>query len=294
MSTTWQPPRCSTHRRTLRSHTVPPEPSTRSTGRLARPGPSQSASADELRDDGELIAAVRTGVLAAYGELYRRHVMSARNLARRLTRSPVEADDLVSETFLKVMGALRGGHGPDSTFRAYLLTVLRNTAIDSVRHQRKIELASDVETVRGAQPEAISVPFRDPAVAGLERAFITRAFTQLPLRWQAVLWHTEIEGRAPADVAPVFELKPNGVSALAYRARNGLCAAYLQTQLPESGIAESCRATVASLGAWVRDALATTSKRKVDAHLDRCALCQKRAQELAEANPALVRRRVAA
>jgi hypothetical protein len=30
---------------------------------------------------------------------------------------------------------------------------------------------------------------------------IARAFAPLPERWRAVLWHTEIEGARPADVA---------------------------------------------------------------------------------------------
>ena len=57
---------------------------------------------------------------------------------------------------------------------------------------------------------------------------IARAFASLPERWQAVLWHTEIEGARPADVAPLLGLTANGVAALAYRAREGLRQAYLQ------------------------------------------------------------------
>ena len=51
---------------------------------------------------------------------------------------------------------------------------------------------------------------------------IARAFASLPERWQAVLWHTEIEGARPADVAPLLGLTANSVAALAYRAREGL------------------------------------------------------------------------
>src|SRR5919197_443245 len=42
--------------------------------------------------DAELIDAVRKGTLSAYGELYERHVASAYNLARQLSRSQAEAD----------------------------------------------------------------------------------------------------------------------------------------------------------------------------------------------------------
>jgi DNA-directed RNA polymerase specialized sigma24 family protein len=43
----------------------------------------------------------------------------------------------------------------------------------------------------------------------------------LPERWQAVLWHTEIEGSRPAEVASLLGLTANGVAALGYRAREG-------------------------------------------------------------------------
>jgi hypothetical protein len=66
------------------------------------------------------------------------------------------------------------------------------------------------------------VPFADPAAADLERTMIARAFASLPQRWQAVLWHTEIEGARPAEVATLLGLTANGVAALACRAREGL------------------------------------------------------------------------
>ena len=37
----------------------------------------------------------------------------------------------------------------------------------------------------------------DPALAGFERGVVARAFHSLPERWQAVLWHTEVEGLSP-------------------------------------------------------------------------------------------------
>jgi len=37
-----------------------------------------------------------------------------------------------------------------------------------------------------------------------------------------VLWHSEIEGARPAEVASLLGLTANGVAVLAYRAREGL------------------------------------------------------------------------
>src|SRR4051794_3124872 len=50
------------------------------------------------------------------------------HLAGHLDRSEAESDDLVADAFTKVLDTLRAGKGPDSAFRAYLLTALRHAA----------------------------------------------------------------------------------------------------------------------------------------------------------------------
>ncbi|WP_045315289.1 sigma-70 family RNA polymerase sigma factor [Lentzea aerocolonigenes] len=230
--------------------------------------------------DAELIESVRGGTIDAYGQLYERHVSAAYNLARQLARSQAEADDLVSEAFAKVLDTLRAGRGPDSAFRAYLLTALRHTAYDKTRRDKKVDLTEDMTDV------APAVQFSDTAVAGLERSLAARAFAALPERWQMVLWHTEIEGQSPADVAPLLGLTANGVSALAYRAREGLKQQYLQMHLAETD-AERCKATVDKLGAWTRAGLSKREATQVEAHLDECGRCRALAAELADVNGAL-------
>ncbi|WP_199433989.1 sigma-70 family RNA polymerase sigma factor [Qaidamihabitans albus] len=238
------------------------------------------------KSDAELIASVRAGKIAAYGTLYERHSTAAHNLARQLTRSPAEADDLVSEAFAKVLDTLRAGKGPDSAFRAYLLTALRHTAYDKTRKDKRLDLNEDMTAVGGPAAEALTVPFSDTAVAGLERTMAAKAFARLPERWQAVLWHTEIEQQSPAEVAPILGLTANGVSALAYRAREGLRQAYLQVHLAETS-AERCRATADRLGAWTRDGLSKRERAQVETHLDECDRCRALAAELADVNGAL-------
>ncbi|MGK3205429.1 sigma-70 family RNA polymerase sigma factor [Amycolatopsis sp. MEPSY49] len=235
------------------------------------------------KSDAELIAEVRAGKIESYGPLYERHTGAAHNLARQLARSSSEADDLVSEAFSKVLDTLRGGKGPDTAFRAYLLTALRHTAYDRTRKERRVDLNEDMADVSA---EALTVPFSDTAVAGLERTMAAKAFARLPERWQAVLWHTEIEQQSPAEVAPLLGLTANGVSALAYRAREGLRQAYLQVHLQENA-EERCRACAERLGAWTRDGLSKRERNQVENHLDECENCRALAAELADVNGGL-------
>jgi DNA-directed RNA polymerase specialized sigma24 family protein len=70
------------------------------------------------RGGDELLARARSGDDAAFEELFAEHADSARRLAVILA-GPDVADDLVSESFTRVLGLLRNGRGPTSNFRAY-------------------------------------------------------------------------------------------------------------------------------------------------------------------------------
>src|SRR4051812_42217742 len=170
--------------------------------------------------DAELIASARSGDAAAVGALYERHAGAAWVVARQYTNSPADADDVVSDAFAAVFGALQRGKGPEVAFRAYLFTVVRRTASVRRDKDRRVQPTDDVAVLeRGT---AMAPTAEDPALAGFERGVVARAFHSLPERWQAVLWHTEVENLTPAEIAPILGLTANGVAALSYRAREGL------------------------------------------------------------------------
>src|SRR5262245_44483424 len=165
--------------------------------------------------DAELIAAVRGGDADAYGQLFERHRDAATRLARQIAGQS-DADDLVSEAFIKVYNVLASGGGPDLAFRAYLLTAVRRLHVDKIRRNAKVTPTDELESFDPG------VPFADPAVAEFENTAASKAFASLPERWQMVLWHLEVEGQKPAEVGLLLGMSANSVSALAYRAREGL------------------------------------------------------------------------
>jgi RNA polymerase sigma factor (sigma-70 family) len=226
--------------------------------------------------DPELIAAVRGGDAEAYGVLFERHRGAALSLARQIA-GPSDADDLVSDAFMKVHRVLAGGGGPDVAFRAYLLTAIRRLHVDKIRASAKVTPSDDLEQFDPG------TPFTDPAVEGFENAAAAKAFASLPERWQLVLWHLEVEGQKPAEIAPLLGMSANSVSALAYRAREGLRQAYLQMHMADTG-AEECRWVTERLGAHVRKGLSKRDAAKVDQHLDECTKCAAVYLELTEVN----------
>jgi DNA-directed RNA polymerase specialized sigma24 family protein len=206
---------------------------------------------EQQPSDAELISAVRGGETTAYGELFARHVEAARRLARQLT-SAGDVEDLVSEAFAKVLTIVQRGGGPDLAFRIHLLTAVRGPQVGS----------------QGVESQAASCAF---------------AFATLPERWQLVLWHTEVEGQKPADVAQLLGMSANSVSALAYRAREGLRQAFLNMHAQDTED-DACAWTQDNLGAYIRNAASKRDSAKVRAHIDECRRCMGIYLELSEVN----------
>ena len=229
--------------------------------------------------DAELISAVRGGDIDAYGELFARHVDAARRLARQLA-GPADADDLVSDAFAKVLTVLQRGGGPDLAFRAYLLTAVRRLHVDKIRAGSRLRPVDDLT------PFDPGLPFHDTAVAGFENAAAAKAFASLPERWQMVLWHTEVEQQKPADIAPLLGMSANSVSALAYRAREGLRQAFLSQHATDPDDVD-CAWTRDHLGAYVRSGLSRRDASRVDDHLASCRACAAVYLELTEVNSGL-------
>ena len=228
----------------------------------------------------------------SYEELYVEHAPVAQRIALSMVPRDV-ADDIVAEAFSRVLGAIRAGGGPGIAFRAYLLTAVRNTANDWLRASRRTTAIGDVE-----QDLEERVPEENMGVARLSRGpeaetearaearLVAKAFGHLPARWRAVLWQLEVEGKAPAAVAPMFGLSANGVSALAVRAREGLRQAYLQEHIGRN-IPASCRSYAEALGADTRGRLSRRRRTAVHEHLEQCTGCHALANELTEVNSRL-------
>jgi len=98
-----------------------------------------------------------------------------------------------------------------------------------------------------------------------------------------VLWHTEVEGDKPAEIAPLLGMTANSVAAMAYRAREGLRQAYLRAHLADTAD-DSCRWVTEHLGGFVRGGLSRRDHHKVETHLDDCRSCTAVYLELVEVN----------
>ncbi|MCK8434007.1 sigma-70 family RNA polymerase sigma factor [Streptomyces sp. D2-8] len=250
--------------------------------------------------DADLIDRMRSGDDTAYEELYRRHAQAVRRYARTCCRDTHTADDLTAEVFARMLQAVRGGAGPAHAVRAYLLTSVRRVAASWTRSARREQLVDDFAVFAAQSARGSAVSDDDTLERGAdaramheaEQSMAMRAFRSLPERWQAVLWHTEIEDESPSEVATLFGLDANGTRVLASRAREGLKQAYLQAHVSATLTGdEECARYADQLGTYARGRLRTRAERGLRKHLEECAKCRLAAiqiEEVAGGIPAVV------
>ncbi|MEU6442562.1 sigma-70 family RNA polymerase sigma factor [Streptomyces sp. NPDC047046] len=240
--------------------------------------------------DGDLLHRARGGDEAAYAELYRRHADGVRRYARTCCRDRDTAEDLTAEVFARTLAALRHGAGPEYAMRAYLLTTVRRVAADWAQTARREQLVDDfavfaAQAARApsADGDAVDLGADVLAMHEAEQSMAVRAFRSLPERWQAVLWHTEVENESPSEIAVLFGLDANGTRVLASRAREGLKQAYLQAHVSAARTAsEDCAAYADRLGAYARGGLRSRAERGLRKHLKECAECRLAASQVKE------------
>ncbi|MER5811198.1 sigma-70 family RNA polymerase sigma factor [Streptomyces sp. NPDC002033] len=242
---------------------------------------------DEPPSDGRLTLLLRDGAgapgdgAAAVCELlYRRHRRAALAYARTCCRSPQDAEDLVSEAFVRTFQAVRSGTGPHGPWRPYLLAVVRHTAIQWSEGDARTLPTADFDSWPQRAPVG-GDPQRQ-VLADEDRRLVARSFRALPARWQAVLWHTVVEEQSPRRIAALLGITPSAVTSLAFRAREGLREAYLGAHLAAAATGR-CGHYGGMLGPAVRRG-ATRRPRGLVRHLAGCGTCAGAYAELLDLN----------
>jgi RNA polymerase sigma-70 factor (ECF subfamily) len=195
---------------TLRERGTRVEPSERFAG-----GPSPAA-VDGLSEDAALAAACRSGDLRAYERLYALHGARMKNLARNVLGNPIDAEDAVQDTFLKVQRSIASFRG-QSTFVTWTYRILINTCYDARRSRlRKKEVAND---------DSEETPRLEPRAPGAHptlRMALERALEKLTRHQRDVFLLYEVEGFRHAEIAGMLEMTETASKNTLFQAKKNL------------------------------------------------------------------------
>lgn len=184
--------------------------------------PDQEPDVGQLNDV-ELVARGAAGDHAAFGALVSRHQARVFRLARALTDSHHEAEDVLQQTFLSAWQSLASFRG-DASVRTWLLTIARHAAWQA-RARRSREPIDDVPLDELGQlagwghldPETL-------AARAQQRERLGAAFARLAPDDRQVLVLRDLDELSGEDTAAALGLSLAATKSRLHRARLRLAA----------------------------------------------------------------------
>jgi RNA polymerase sigma-70 factor (ECF subfamily) len=157
--------------------------------------------------------------LASFEETMLPQMDAAHNLARWLLRNEQDAQDVVQEAFLRAFKSFGGFHG--SNGRAWLLTIVRNTAYTLLKKNHAVNLTTAFdEEIHGPGEESVT-----PATIlqhSEDAELIREAMDELPAEFREILTLRHQEGLSYNEIADITQIAPGTVMSRLARARGKL------------------------------------------------------------------------
>jgi RNA polymerase sigma-70 factor (ECF subfamily) len=160
--------------------------------------------------------AFETGALAEIDSLYR--------TALRLTRVPADAEDLVQDTYLKAFRAA-DSFEPGTNLRAWLFTILHNSARNRFRDRARDTVTIDSDTVDRAADSPLTGGGETPETLLLRDTLtpdVQAAVDGLPDAFREAVWLRDVEEFSYAEIAEMLNVPAGTVMSRISRGRRML------------------------------------------------------------------------
>lgn len=162
----------------------------------------QPPSVDTNDSDATLALRLASGDLSALDPLYRRHREPALAVAMAFLRDRNAAEDLVHEAFLRAWRRADSFSSHRGTFRSWLLSIVRNAAIDQLRQQAMQRRPSVIAAQESLQAAAdLDIPAQ--VVLSLEADRLHAALARLVLEQRVAVqqaFFAELSHREIAEI----------------------------------------------------------------------------------------------
>jgi RNA polymerase sigma-70 factor (ECF subfamily) len=208
----------------------------------------------EDRDTARVVIRFQAGDKDAFTELYMRYFDRVYGYLRVALRDAHEAEDVTQQVFMKVLDNLPRYERLESPFRAWLTTILRNQAIDSLRRLNRfdVEEPEEINRRRDVEREADGEMVELDWISDRDLLlFIER----LPLAQRQVLLLRYLLGLSTDQIAEALGRTRNDVSALHSRAVR-----FLRARLAAVGRTATSRQR-ARISRWPQQALVARRRR---------------------------------
>ncbi len=150
------------------------------------------------------------------------HMRAGYNLARWLLRNDHDAEDVTQEAIVRAFRFFDGFSGDNP--RAWLLTVVRNSAYTFLQQNRARELDTEFDEVLHSEPDTSETP-EVLVLRSAQQRFLNEAVEALPVEFREAFVLREMEGLSYKEIADVARIPIGTVMSRLSRARRQLQAA---------------------------------------------------------------------
>jgi len=172
-------------------------------------------------DDATLVRAAQAGDQRAFRQIVERYQRRVYRVARGLTRSHEDADDLAQEAFLRAWRALDRFRVGEPLY-PWLARIVTNLAYSLFRQRRRRPETSIEPLVEAGMQWGVD---DDPSAHAADRersAYLAEAFEALSEDHRAILVLRVVEGMSYDEIARTLEIAPGTVMSRLSRARTEL------------------------------------------------------------------------
>jgi RNA polymerase sigma factor (sigma-70 family) len=156
---------------------------------------TQMTTVDDL-----LVARAKAGNEAALETLFRHFEAPIYTLARRLTGTPHDAEDVLQDTFLEVVRSIRRFRG-DGPLEGWIRRVAASKALMKLRRQASRVFEEELSPELADAVAADRAHGVAPVATAPERLDLEAALARLPDTARVVIWLHDVEGYSHDEIA---------------------------------------------------------------------------------------------
>jgi RNA polymerase sigma-70 factor, ECF subfamily len=180
------------------------------------------AGESQAVDERRLLAGIRVFDQAALEAVYDAYSDAVYRYAWRLLGDVQQAEDCATETFSRLLKALKEGSGPTQYLKAYLFRIAHNWATDHYRSGRRSESLDQLMDEDGFEPEDEGEALVSQVAASLRAEQVRQALHRLTSEQRMVVVMKYYEDCSNEEVAAAMGKPLSAVKALQHRALGAL------------------------------------------------------------------------
>lgn len=146
-------------------------------------------------------------------------------LALRITRHTAEAEDVTSDTLIRVWNK-RSELSEIKNIEAYCYSICRNLSLDRIALKESQNLSIDTQQLQTASDDSITADLEERESI----KHLHQLINALPERQRTIVQLRDIEGMSYADIASTLHVSEGVVKVTLHRARQTLKQAFIKYQ----------------------------------------------------------------